>query len=257
MESLIIRDKNTNASDRKSYIYALVDPISGRARYIGQSVNPKQRFSEHLRKKEHTHKYHWIQSLKTKKLKPFIFILEKCDCKNIDERETFWIQYLRTAGVDLVNATDGGEGVGRGEHHPMFGKKHSPEYCEKMSKKLSGKNNPMFGKSGINSPNFGKKRSQEFCDKQKGTNNPFFGKHHTEEGKAKLRQAHLGKKLSAEHKLKISLGGKGKKRSKAFGLRVSARLRGIPRTPEVKQKISNTLKERARRVKSEGVNEKI
>jgi len=44
-----------------------------------------------------------------------------------------------------------------------------------------------------------------------GTNNPFFGKHHTEETKKKMSEKHKGKKLTEEHKRKLSEVGKGKK----------------------------------------------
>ena len=73
----------------------------------------------------------------------------------------------------LYNKTDGGEGMG--------GYKHSEEFIERMknnnpskdpkvsqikSKKLSGKNNPMFGKRGKDSPNYGKPRTKESIEKR-------------------------------------------------------------------------------------------
>ena len=61
----------------------------------------------------------------------------------------------------------------------------------------------------------GKKRTSEFKAKiskaTTGTNNPFFGKHHTEETKNKIRLARLGHKLSEETKAKISLSETGVK----------------------------------------------
>lgn len=73
----------------------------------------------------------------------------------------------------LRNLTNGGEG--------MSGYKHSEEFIERMkinnpskdprvskikSKKLSGKNNPMFGKRGKDSPNYGKQRTKESIEKR-------------------------------------------------------------------------------------------
>lgn len=43
-----------------------------------------------------------------------------------------------------------------------------------------------------------------------GKNNPFYGKHHTEETKKKLSELHKGKKLSEETKKKISKKTSGK-----------------------------------------------
>jgi hypothetical protein len=39
--------------------------------------------------------------------------------------------------------------------------------------------------------------------KRSGKDNPFYGKHHSEESKQKLREAALGRKLSEETKLKM------------------------------------------------------
>ncbi len=76
----------------------------------------------------------------------------------------------------LYNRTDGGEG--------MCGYKHSKEFIERMktnnpskdpriskikSEKLSGKNNPMYGKRGKDSPNYGKPRTKESIEKRTKT----------------------------------------------------------------------------------------
>lgn len=38
--------------------------------------------------------------------------------------------------------------IGRkGENHPLFGRSHSEETKDKISKALSGENSPLFGKS--------------------------------------------------------------------------------------------------------------
>ena len=76
----------------------------------------------------------------------------------------------------LRNLTNGGEG--------MSGYKHSEEFIERMrtnnpskdprvfkikSEKLSGKNNPMYGKRGKDSPNYGKPRTKESIEKRTET----------------------------------------------------------------------------------------
>lgn len=73
----------------------------------------------------------------------------------------------------LRNLTNGGEG--------MSGYKHSEEFIERMrtnnpskdprvskikSEKLSGKKNPMYGKTGEKSPNYGKPRTRESIEKR-------------------------------------------------------------------------------------------
>ena len=105
-----------------------------------------------------------------------------------------------------------------------------PEVNKIKSKKLSGENNPMYGRRGKLHPNYGKKRTKEQIAKLQGKNNPMFGKpspfrgrHHTEEArrilseKAKKRLKNkennywYGKRHSSETINKMrqsSLGGK-------------------------------------------------
>ena len=52
---------------------------------------------------------------------------------------------------------------------------------------------------------------KEHLENIRGENNPFYGKHHTEESKMKNRLAHLGKKPSEETRKKMSIAFKGRK----------------------------------------------
>ena len=100
-----------------------------------------------------------------------------------------------------------------GDNHPNFGKKRSPETKEKLSKALSGANNPMYGKTGENNPNFGKKRSPETLEKMSkalsGANNPMYGKKFTLETRKKMSKAQTGKKASPETRKKMSKAKSG------------------------------------------------
>ena len=93
----------------------------------------------------------------------------------------------------------------RGETHPMFGKKHSKETREKMSKSRIGKHPTEETR---------KKKSESM----KGENNPNYGKHWSEEIRKKMSEAQMGigkgKILSEEHKRKISESHKGFKHTK-------------------------------------------
>jgi group I intron endonuclease len=81
-----------------------------------------------------------------------------------------------------------------------LGKKYSQEINKK--KGLLGSKNPFYGKK--HSIETKQKISKTQSLKYKGINNPFYGKHHSSETREKLRQANLGKKLSNETKQKIS-----------------------------------------------------
>lgn len=130
----------------------------------------------------------------------------------------------------------------------------SPEEYEEarvlFSKSISGKNNPMFGRTGEQHPNFGR-----HIEKEK---HPMFGKHHTETSKEKMSDSAknrwtdecrqemsdrqkkrfsnpenhpcFGKHLSDETKEKISKASKGK----------TSPNKGISMSEEQKQKISKS-----------------
>ncbi len=116
------------------YIYGLFDPVTKELRYIGKTNNIKNRLRCHLGDKENNLRTAWIKSLKSKNLKPSIFILEEVS----DNEWTFWeqwyIEYFRYIGCRLTNMTAGGEKDG------MTGRKHSEESKRKMSISHKGKN---------------------------------------------------------------------------------------------------------------------
>lgn len=146
------------------YIYGLVDPVSKQIRYIGKSIRPKGRYTDHLNDKSKTHKTNWIQSLLKKGLKPELVILEQLnDDENWQEYEKQWIKKGKENGWNLVNSTDGGDGVvnlseeskqkiistwkGR-KHKPETiellkiknrGRKHTDEFKKKMSNIMKGR----------------------------------------------------------------------------------------------------------------------
>jgi hypothetical protein len=72
------------------------------------------------------------------------------------------------------------------------GKKLSEEQKEQIRQRVSGKNNPNYGKG------------------KPGEKNSFYGKKHTEETKEKISKKNKGRKLSNESKRKISEFNKGK-----------------------------------------------
>ena len=96
-----------------------------------------------------------------------------------------------------------------GDKHPMFGKHHTEEAKQKISKLTSGENNPFYGKHhseeviermrGENNPMFGVKHSEEYLKmmsiRNKGQNNPRFGVTLSEETRKKISEKRMGKKL--------------------------------------------------------------
>jgi len=93
---------------KRKHIYALTEPHSEDCiRYIGQSFNPRKRFSEHICKcdKSDTPKDKWISSLVNKSLYPKLIILDSVEEKDSFFWESFYIDLLRSWGFDLTNST--------------------------------------------------------------------------------------------------------------------------------------------------------
>ena len=126
-----------------------------------------------------------------------------------------------------------------GENHPNFGKHPSDEICKKISAgrkgKCTGSKNSMFGKD------------------KSGSKNPMFGKTHSEDAKAKIRAANIGKPStflgrhhSEETRKKMSASRKGKLMGESnpmFGKKGKDHpLFGVKRSEENCKKISETRK---------------
>lgn len=116
---------------RKKYIYGLRDPVTGVIRYVGASVNPRNRLSSHLGKDEigsTKEKREWVQGLLDQNLRPELVILEECDWDEWEEKERWWISSFD----NLVNRARGGGGGG------TFGMKQSEEWINKRAAALKG-----------------------------------------------------------------------------------------------------------------------
>lgn len=92
---------------RKS-IYKITNKINGKV-YIGQSINPEDRFVQHCRVKENYKSLIHLAIQKYGKENFELEILEK-DIKNYNEREIYWIKYYdSTNNSKGYNIAPGGE----------------------------------------------------------------------------------------------------------------------------------------------------
>jgi group I intron endonuclease len=171
----------------KSGIYGFLCKTTGKL-YIGSSLNLSCRFSEHINGTKSNIKLQ--NAINKYNLQDFVFIIfEYCEAENLILREQFYIDSLKPEYNILKVAGS------------LLGFKHTPESLAKMS----GSNNPMFGKSrsAENNPMFGKCHSAETKQKMSqvkfGENHPMFGKSHSEESKVLMKTP-----KSEEHKTKIS-----------------------------------------------------
>ena len=119
-----------------TFIYCLTEPHSGEIRYVGKSNKPAERLRHHLKDKTACHRTVWLAKLSREGSRPIVVPLEECSEEIWQERERYWIAFLRKNGADLVNGTEGGEG----NINP------SPEVRAKMSQAKKGKPPPNKGK---------------------------------------------------------------------------------------------------------------
>jgi hypothetical protein len=95
-----------------TYIYTLSDPRTKEVRYVGKTVNPKQRRHNHsnVARDKGTHKRNWINQLKQNNLCPIFEIIDEVE-ENWKFWEKYWIQQFKAWGFSLTNATLGGDGL--------------------------------------------------------------------------------------------------------------------------------------------------
>lgn len=102
------------------------------------------------------------------------------------------------------NCTVGGDGVGYGENHPMFGKNHSPESRAQMSASHAGKTKTEEHKRKIRESNQRIWSNPEKLAERAGKGNSFYGRQHSAETKEKIRKASGSRTHSAEVKQRIA-----------------------------------------------------
>lgn len=152
-------------NNKTVFIYTLSHPITKEIRYVGKTFKKlNQRLKNHVweSKQPTCHRHNWINKLLNDNLRPEIKVLDVVPEEDWQFWEIYWIEQLKSWGLNLTNSTSGGEGC------DWTGKTHKQESKEKMSK----------AKIGI--PTWNK------------------GKTLTDNHKAKLSSSHTGKKLSNE-----------------------------------------------------------
>ena len=79
---------------KHTYIYGLIDPEELILRYVGQTVNPMARLSQHLGDNNWigSDKHDWINSLLEKGIRPFIIIFERVKIEDAPRIETEYIE---------------------------------------------------------------------------------------------------------------------------------------------------------------------
>jgi hypothetical protein len=147
------------------YIYGLYDPRDNELRYIGKSVRPRERLADQLNEHSNTHRSHWLAELQSLGLLPIQRIIDALPAGHGWQTvERAYIRGARAASCNLVNGTDGGDGVeGLSDETRArmrlvwLGRKHTPESRAKMAAASRGK---------IATPQTRRKRSQSLMGRE-------------------------------------------------------------------------------------------
>lgn len=178
-------------------IYKVTNLINGKV-YIGQTVKTlERRKSTHIACAKRGSGIYLHRAIRKYGINNFKWQVI-CICSNIDflnEQEQYYIVYYSSFN-NGYNLTTGGGGMAGFKLSEGSKKKMSATRIElELSK---GENNPMYGKRGEDSSHYGKSHSDETKEKMSkassGKNNHFYGKHHSNKSKEKMRQAKLGEK---------------------------------------------------------------
>lgn len=197
-------------------IYKITNKVNGKS-YIGfTSKTVEERFEGHIRESKGNSNLHLYQAIRKYSQENFIIetIYESLDADHtLNIMEPYFINEYNTFFGEGYNMSEGGRA-------PPSRK--GCQISEETKKKLSL----------INA----------------GKNNPFYGKHHTEEAKQKNREAHIGNPCSEETKKKLSLintgtnhPNYGKKRSEQTKKKIRLTKIGSKHTEETKQKMKGRI----------------
>ena len=88
------------------YVYTLADPRDLIIRYIGISTNPVRRYKQHISEagSGSIAKESWLQGLTHLQIIPALTLIDETKTEHeARSRETFWIDYYRRKGAQLLN----------------------------------------------------------------------------------------------------------------------------------------------------------
>jgi group I intron endonuclease len=131
-------------------VYVLRNVLTG-DEYVGKTISKlRDRFRRHKCSAQHGSQTHLHRAMRLYGIENFVVeCLETVDGCDLNDREIYWINELKPK----YNMTSGGDGGNTSS---------SPNFKAALARRnMTGANNPMFGKKGVNNPNTGSKRSDD------------------------------------------------------------------------------------------------
>ena len=160
---------------KPTIIYVLRDPRDNRVRYVGKTINHKNRYRAHRAPTGQHCCGKWLAELRSMGILPVMEIIETVSAgQDWAEREIYWIAYWRAKEPDLTNTATGGQTA------PTL-KQPKLTVARRLATLEAN------GKLGYFSEAH-----------RKAISEGLIGREIKPETREKLRQANLGKKYSAE-----------------------------------------------------------
>lgn len=209
---------------RPVFIYALCEPGTRTVRYIGKTIDPKKRLWDHLSvsRKKKTHLGNWLRSLSG--AAPNFVILSEVPESEGSAEEIRYISAARTSlGMDLVNATDGGDGVTM-----------TPEIRAKMSAASKGVPKSLEHRAALSAALKGVPKGPCPPERRASISATMTGVPHSPERCAAISTATKGVPKSPEFCAAVSVYQKGRPKSPEHRAALSAAKKGVPQSPEAR-----------------------
>lgn len=240
-----------------SGIYAVRNLFDGKV-YVGASQTMRTRFKHHRRDllagKHHNQHLQFAFNLRGSDLEAFSFeVLEECSVGELDERERYWIELLKTRdsrfGYNIRIDPCTNRGIKRSDEfkrrvaETSTGRRHTTETRERMAQLATGRRHSAETRAKISAVQQGKPGripSAEAVENMR--------KAQRAHKKSDAEMAHIkalgaswaGRKMSTETKAKMSASQRGKKMSDTARANMSAAQKGRTVSPEHRAKIAAT-----------------
>lgn len=208
-------------------IYQIRNMVTGRV-YIGSSLNIEKRWKNHIyRLRNNSHDNRYLQNSWNKhSASNFEFsVLE-----HVEDREKLIM--VEQKHLDTVNKKYNINTIA-GRPPSREGVSFSLEQREEISRRVSGKNNPFYGKEHT------KESKEKMSENSKGEKHPSYGKKMSEETKQKIREARVGKYCGERH------SQWGTTKSEETKEKISLSNLGKTRDAKTREKISNSVRMRS------------
>jgi hypothetical protein len=176
-------------------IYILIDPRDGQVRYVGWTIDLRQRLRDHMKPSRlngNQRRDRWLASLIADGFYPHVETVEHGDGQGHAEAECKWITRYRSLGFDLTNLTDGGEGA--------QGRLHTAAAKQRMSEKRRGRKPSPQALAAARVATLGKSRDPKTVAAMRAR---LIGRPKAEIHRQRLAASKRGKTLSDEHRKKL------------------------------------------------------